>query len=152
MGNASDAQVHGIGNMDLKFPSGRILSLTRVHHVPNIRRNIISGSCLVANGFEISLKCNKVVLIHSGTFFGKGYLSNGLFVINAEPVLGSLVNNIPYVNCLESSNLWHARLGHLNFGALKNMMNLELIPKHTIEKNSKCQVCVSAKQIKETFS
>ena len=47
MGNASAAQVLGIGNVDLKFASGRILSLTRVHHVPDIRRNIISGSCLV---------------------------------------------------------------------------------------------------------
>ncbi|KAL8124691.1 hypothetical protein AgCh_012369 [Apium graveolens] len=152
MGNASVAQVHGVGNVDLKFPSGRILSLTRVHHVPNMCRNIISGSCLVSSGFEISFKCNKVVLIHTGTFFGKGYLSNGLFVINVDPVLGSLNNNvIPTVNCIESSNIWHARLGHLNFGALKNMMNLELIPKYTIEKNSKCQVCVSAKQIRKPF-
>ena len=55
------------------------------------------------------------------------------------------------MNCVESSSLWHARLGHLNFGALKNMMNLELIPKHTIEKNFKCQVFVSAKQIRKPF-
>ncbi|KAL8108528.1 hypothetical protein AgCh_024838 [Apium graveolens] len=120
MGNASVAQVLGMGNMDLKFPSGRILSLTRVHHVPDMRGNIISGSCLVSSGFQISFKCNKVVLIHTGTFFGKGYLSNGLFVINVEPVLGNLNNNIiPSVNYVESSDIWHSRLGHLNFGALK---------------------------------
>ncbi|KAL8110798.1 hypothetical protein AgCh_026508 [Apium graveolens] len=105
MGNASVAQVLGIGNEDLKSASGRILSLTRVHHVPSIRRNIISGSCLVKNGFELSLKCNKIVITHTGTFFGKGYLPD------------------------ESSDLWHLRLGHLNHGALKNMLNLELIPK-----------------------
>ena len=63
--NASDAQVFGIRNVDLKFDFGRILSLTRVHHVPDIRRNIISGSCLVKNGFELSLKCNKVVITHT---------------------------------------------------------------------------------------
>jgi hypothetical protein len=140
MGNASAAQVLGIGNVDLKFASGRVLSLTRVHHVPDIRRNIISGSCLVKNGFELSLKCNKVVITHTGTFFGKGYLSDGLFLINVEPVLGSFINDsvAPSVNCVESSDLWHARLGHLNFGALKNMMNLELIPKYAIDKKSKC--------------
>ena len=44
MGNASDAQVLGIGNVNLKFASWRILSLTRVHHVPEIHRNIISGT------------------------------------------------------------------------------------------------------------
>ncbi|KAK1378365.1 hypothetical protein POM88_025109 [Heracleum sosnowskyi] len=153
MGNASAAQVLGIGNVDLKFASGRVLSLTRVHHVPDIRRNIISGSCLVKNGFELSLKCNKVVITHTGTFFGKGYLSDGLFLINVEPGLDSFINDsvAPSVNCVESSDLWHARLGHLNFGALKNMMNLELIPKYAIEKKSKCQVCVTAKQTRKPF-
>ncbi|KAL0314558.1 UNVERIFIED_CONTAM: Retrovirus-related Pol polyprotein from transposon TNT 1-94 [Sesamum angustifolium] len=34
MGNSSTAEVLGIGSVDLKFPSGRILSLKRVHHVP----------------------------------------------------------------------------------------------------------------------
>ncbi|KAL0440846.1 UNVERIFIED_CONTAM: Retrovirus-related Pol polyprotein from transposon TNT 1-94 [Sesamum radiatum] len=44
MGNSSTAEVLGIGSVDLKFPSGRILSLKRVHYVPIVRRNIISGS------------------------------------------------------------------------------------------------------------
>ena len=80
-------------------------------------------------------------------FFGKGYLSDGLFLINAKPLLGSFINETvsPSVNCVESSNFWHSRLGHLNFGALKNMMNLELIPKHVIEKKAKCPVCLTAK-------
>ena len=150
MGNASAAQVLGIGNVDLKFASGRVLTLTRVHHVPSIHRNIISGSYLVKNGFELSFKCNKVVITQTGTFVGKGYLSDGLFLINVEPVLGGFIN-VPSVNCVESSDLWHSRLGHLNFGALKNMMNLELIPKHSIDKKSKCQVCVTAKQTKKPF-
>ncbi|KAL8090653.1 hypothetical protein AgCh_039909 [Apium graveolens] len=153
MGNASAALVLGIGNVDQKFASGRILSLTRMHHVPSIRRNIISGSCLVKNGFELSLKCNKVVITHTGTFFGKGYLSDGLFLINVEPVLGGFINDsvAPSVNCVESSDLWHLRLGHLNLGALKNMLNLELIPKYAIDKKSKCQVCVTAKQTRKPF-
>ena len=153
MGNASAAQVLGIGNVDLKFPSRCVLSMRRVHHVPYIRRNIISGSCLVKNGFEISLKCNKVVLTHTGVFFGKGYLSDGLFLINVEPVLGNFIddNVSPSVNCVESSDLWHSRLGYLNFGALKNMMNLEQIPKHVVDNETKCQICVTAKQIRKPF-
>ncbi|KAL0439034.1 UNVERIFIED_CONTAM: putative mitochondrial protein [Sesamum latifolium] len=44
MGNFSTAEVLRIGSVDLKFPSRRILSLKRVHHVPTVRRNIIIGS------------------------------------------------------------------------------------------------------------
>ncbi|KAL0324098.1 UNVERIFIED_CONTAM: hypothetical protein Scaly_2376900 [Sesamum calycinum] len=47
MENSSITVVLGIGSVDLKFPSGRILSLKRVHHVPTVRRNIISGSKLL---------------------------------------------------------------------------------------------------------
>ncbi|KAK4400771.1 Retrovirus-related Pol polyprotein from transposon TNT 1-94 [Sesamum angolense] len=64
MGNSSTAEVLGIGSVDLKFPSGRILSLKIVHHVPTVRRNIISGSSptnhwvtkvFVGRGFEYGL-------------------------------------------------------------------------------------------------
>ncbi|KAK4384379.1 Retrovirus-related Pol polyprotein from transposon TNT 1-94 [Sesamum angolense] len=62
MGNSSTAEVLGIGSVDLKFPSGRILSLKRVHHVPTVRRNIISGSVIVREGYELAFKFNKVVI------------------------------------------------------------------------------------------
>ncbi|KAL0431414.1 UNVERIFIED_CONTAM: Retrovirus-related Pol polyprotein from transposon TNT 1-94 [Sesamum radiatum] len=44
MGNSSTVEVHRIGSMDLKFLLGHVLSLKRAHHVPTVRRNIISGS------------------------------------------------------------------------------------------------------------
>ncbi|KAL0412250.1 UNVERIFIED_CONTAM: hypothetical protein Slati_3814700 [Sesamum latifolium] len=47
MENSNTAEVYGIGSVDLKFPSGRVLSLKRVYHVPTVRRNIISGSVIV---------------------------------------------------------------------------------------------------------
>ncbi|KAL0288025.1 UNVERIFIED_CONTAM: Retrovirus-related Pol polyprotein from transposon TNT 1-94 [Sesamum calycinum] len=46
IGNSCTAEVLGIGSVDVKFPSKRILSSKRVHHVPTIRRNIISGSMI----------------------------------------------------------------------------------------------------------
>ncbi|KAL0444305.1 UNVERIFIED_CONTAM: hypothetical protein Slati_2153200 [Sesamum latifolium] len=44
MGNSSTAEVLGIGSVDLKFPSGRILSLKRVHRVPNKNKPQILSS------------------------------------------------------------------------------------------------------------
>ncbi|KAL0430461.1 UNVERIFIED_CONTAM: hypothetical protein Sradi_0672100 [Sesamum radiatum] len=84
MGNSSTAEVHGIGSVDLKFPSGRILSLKRVHHVPFVRRNIISGSVIVREGYELAFKFNKVVIQQFGIFVGKGYLDDGLFKVQVE--------------------------------------------------------------------
>lgn len=57
----------------------------------------------------------------------------------------------PSINYVESSDLWHQRLGHLNFGTLENMINLELIPNYVIENKSKCQVFVTTKQTRNPF-
>ncbi|KAL0448134.1 UNVERIFIED_CONTAM: Retrovirus-related Pol polyprotein from transposon TNT 1-94 [Sesamum latifolium] len=72
--NSSTAEVLGIGSVDLKFPSGRVLSLKRVHHVSTVRRNIISGSTSYALRFlviksEISgIEVNKIVEFRDAVF------------------------------------------------------------------------------------
>ncbi|KAK4392740.1 hypothetical protein Sango_2051800 [Sesamum angolense] len=81
MGNSSTAKVLGIESVDLKFPSGRILSLKRVHYVSTIRRNIISGSVIVGEGYELAFKFNRVVIQQFGIFVGKGYLDDDLLKV-----------------------------------------------------------------------
>jgi hypothetical protein len=54
------------------------------------------------------------------------------------------VNNVVNV---DESNVWHSRLCHVNFGCMMQLANLNLIPKFTFVKNSKCHVCVESKQI-----
>ncbi|GKB58060.1 hypothetical protein Tco_0914246 [Tanacetum coccineum] len=44
MGNESTTLVHGRGCVDLRFSSGKIVSLFSVLHVPNIRKNLVSSS------------------------------------------------------------------------------------------------------------
>ncbi|GJU04596.1 hypothetical protein Tco_1121026 [Tanacetum coccineum] len=43
IGNESTALVHGRGCVDLRFSSGKIVSLFNVLHVPNIRKNLVSS-------------------------------------------------------------------------------------------------------------
>ncbi|GJU07267.1 zinc finger, CCHC-type containing protein [Tanacetum coccineum] len=51
-GNESTALVHGLGCVDLKFSSGKIVSLFNVLHVPNIRKNLVSSSVLNNYGYK----------------------------------------------------------------------------------------------------
>ena len=51
---------------------------------------------------------------------------------------------------LESSNIWHARLGHVNYKSIKKLMNMGLLSKFDCP-NEKCQVCVESKFSKPTF-
>nr|AAT93953.1 hypothetical protein [Oryza sativa Japonica Group]AAT94013.1 hypothetical protein [Oryza sativa Japonica Group] len=53
MGNRSHAFVHGVGTVDLKFTSGKIVQLKNVQHVPSIDRNLVSGSRLTRDRFKL---------------------------------------------------------------------------------------------------
>jgi hypothetical protein len=43
MGNGSHASVHGVGTVDLRLTSGKIVQLKNVLHVPSINKNLVSG-------------------------------------------------------------------------------------------------------------
>ncbi|GJT10230.1 zinc finger, CCHC-type containing protein [Tanacetum coccineum] len=61
MGNESTTLVHGRGCVDLRFSSGKVVSLLNVLHVPNIRENLVSSSVL--NNCDYDLKAEDVVEI-----------------------------------------------------------------------------------------
>jgi hypothetical protein len=46
MGNGSHASIYGVGIVDLKLTSGKIVQLKNVHHVPSINKNLVSDSLL----------------------------------------------------------------------------------------------------------
>ena len=74
--------------------------------------------------------------------FWEGYISGGLFVFI---ILQWIVNN--YI--VESINLWHRRLGHVNTASIKKLRKMELISMIKTDDFSKCHVCVEAKHAKK---
>ena len=51
MGNGSAEPVLGVGMVELKLSSGKIVHLKNMQHAPSINRNLISGSLLCRDGF-----------------------------------------------------------------------------------------------------
>ena len=66
MENGSHASVHGVGTVDLKFTSGKIMQLRNVQHVPTMNKNLVSGSLLCRDVFKVVLEFNKVVVSKHG--------------------------------------------------------------------------------------
>ncbi|GJW32285.1 zinc finger, CCHC-type containing protein [Tanacetum coccineum] len=111
MGNESTALVHGRGCVDLRFSSGKVVSLLNVLHVPNIRKNLVSSSVLNNCGYKQVIESNKFVLSKHGVFIGFGYLSNHMFRLNI--VSDNIGSAFMSTSKLNDSILWHARLGHV---------------------------------------
>ena len=82
MGNWLHAIVLGDGTVDLKFTSSKIMQLKSVQHVPSIKKNLVSGSRLLKDGFKLVFESNKIVLSKYGTFVGKGYECGGMFLFH----------------------------------------------------------------------
>ena len=66
MGNGSHASVRGVGTVDLKFTSGKIVQLRNMQHVPTMNKNLVSGSLLCRDVFKLVLESNKVVVSKFG--------------------------------------------------------------------------------------
>ena len=83
-------------------------------------------------------------------YVGKGYLSNDLFKMNVMTVIDNN-KGASSVYMFESSNVWHGRLGYINYYTLDRMINLNLLPKFKIDFNHKCEICVEAKMASASF-
>jgi hypothetical protein len=72
----------------------KIVRLKNVQHVSTIKKNLVNGSLLCRDGFELVFKSNKCVLSKYGNFIDKGYESEGLFCLSLSEDCNNVVNNI----------------------------------------------------------
>ena len=154
MGNSSIARAAGIGKVILKMTSGKELTLNNVLHVPEIRKNLIAGFLMLKNGFKLVFEFDKFVITKVGMYVGRGYMTDGMFKLNTMTIVPKNSMNEKgesSIYIVDSSILWHGRLGHVNYGSLKRMINLECLPKSEFGPNHKCQICVEAKMTKVPF-
>ncbi|KAK9052683.1 hypothetical protein SSX86_029313 [Deinandra increscens subsp. villosa] len=152
MGNGATANIKGEGDVILKWTSGKELALSNVLYVPELHKSLVSGWLLNKFGFRLVFESDKFVLSKRGMFVGKGYAQNGMFKLNVMTVKKNINKNASTsAYLIESSNVWHGRLGHVNFNSLRRLIKLNHIPASAIEPNSKCKTCVEAKQTRSSF-
>ena len=132
--------------------SGKELTLTNVLYVLEILNNLVFGSLLNSHGFQLVFESNKFVLSKDGTYIGKGYMSGGMWKLNVMTISKCDMNKAStstYI--LESSNLWHGRLGHVDFDTLRRLINLNHIQTFQIDAKHECGTCVEEILIRSSF-
>ncbi|GJZ06997.1 retrovirus-related pol polyprotein from transposon TNT 1-94 [Tanacetum coccineum] len=151
MGNSATADIKGEGDVVLKMTSEKELKLTNVLYVLEIRKNLVSGWLLNKFGFRLVFESDKFVLSKNQMYVGKGYAMNGMFKLNVMVVKNEInkMNSSAYL--IESSNVWHARLGHVNFNSMRRLIKFNSIPNCHIDSKYKCETCVEAKLTRTTF-
>ncbi|CAI0424569.1 unnamed protein product [Linum tenue] len=158
LGDHRTIKVLGSGTVELFFTSGKKVVLTNVLHVPDVRKNLVSGFMLCKKGIKVVIESDRVILTKDGMFVGKGYVSDGMFKLSIDngninnKVDGSAYIDVHTNYSIESTpfDLWHNRLGHVNFKTQKYMSRNGLVVCGD-DSGDKCEICVQAKMKRKPF-
>nr|GEW77385.1 Pol polyprotein [Tanacetum cinerariifolium] len=94
---------------------------------------------------------DKFVLSKNQMYVGKGYVVNGMFKLNVMVVKNDINKMNSFAHLIESSNMWHGRLGHVNFNSMRYLIKFNSIPNFHIDSKYKCETCVEDKLIISSF-
>src|SRR5215216_2698278 len=84
VGNGSKVDVIVVGTLPLHLPSGLVLDLNNCYLVPALSVNIISGSCLMRDGYSFKSENKGCSIYMSNIFYGHAPTKNGLFLLNLD--------------------------------------------------------------------
>ena len=82
--NSSKVDVIAIGPLPLYLPSRLVLDLKNCYLVPALSMNIISGSCLMRDGYSFKSENNGCSIYMINIFYGHAPLLSGLFLLNID--------------------------------------------------------------------
>ena len=81
-----------VGVVSLLFPRGKLLVLNVYIYVLNVRRNLISISCLSCNGYSAIFNKNMVSIKCNAGDICNGMLVDNLYIL--EPILHVQANSV----------------------------------------------------------
>lgn len=153
IGDNSAHSVERIGNCTLKLKSGNTLLLKGVHYVAGIKRNLISNIALEDDGHNVAFVDGKVLTWAKNSSIKKAKLIGQrkwyLYELKIEPSwsIQALVHEAANTN-----EIWHRRLGHLNFKTLSTMEKMVTrLPKLNKDHPSICKRCALGKNTRSPF-
>ena len=149
-GNKMRSHVEAIGTCNLVFSTGFILKLKKTFYIPNLFRNLISISRVVALGYSFTFVDITLNLFYRFDLVGNGTLSDDLFRINLQ---NNACYNAMHVHagtkrCVmneDSSVLWHQRLGHVSIDKIKRLVNDGVLSTLNFTDFETCVDCIKGK-------
>ena len=154
VGNGSKVDAIAVGTVSLQLPSGLVMNLNHCYLVPALSMNIISGSCLLRDGYSFKSENNGCSISMSNIFYGHAPNVRGLFILNLDS--DTHIHNIETkrvrVNNDSAIFLWHCRLGHIGVKRMKKLHADGLLESLDFDSLDTCEPCLMGKMTKTPFS
>ncbi|GKA16507.1 retrotransposon protein, putative, ty1-copia subclass [Tanacetum coccineum] len=158
VGDGHRAAVEAIGTYHLELPSGLVIVLNNCHYAPSITRGVISVSRLFDDGFINRFDDNNVISVSKNNLvYFMAVPRDGIFEIDMscsnanDSSMYAITNKRAKIN-LDSSLLWHCRLGHISKKRIEKLQHDGLLNSIDIESLGKCVSCLSGKMARKPYS
>nr|GEY11897.1 hypothetical protein [Tanacetum cinerariifolium] len=156
VGNGQCEAVEAIGAFYLCLPSGLEIVLNNCHYAPSITRGVISVSRLYEDGFVNRFMDNTIQVSRNNVVYFSSILRDGIFEIDLS---NSLINESSiYAVCnkrakldLDSTLLWHCRLGHISKKCIEKLQHDGLLDSSELREFEKCISCMSGKMARKPY-
>ncbi|GJV18851.1 retrotransposon protein, putative, ty1-copia subclass [Tanacetum coccineum] len=139
-------------------PSGLVIVLNNCHYAPSITRGVISVSRLFDDGFINRFDDNNVISVSKDNLvYFMAVPRDGIFEIDMscsntnDSSMYAITNKRAKIN-LDSSLLWHCRLGHISKKRIEKLQHDGLLNSIDIESLGKCVSCLSGKMARKPYS
>ncbi|XP_031251498.1 uncharacterized protein LOC116109392 [Pistacia vera] len=112
MGNNNSCRVQGIGNITLRLKSGRLIMLTRVRYIPELKRNLISLGTLDEAGCSYRAANGCITVYKNDQILFEGVKRHGLYILCGQH--HQLNVNSAFISTnISIAEKWHLRMGHI---------------------------------------
>nr|GEU56232.1 retrotransposon protein, putative, Ty1-copia subclass [Tanacetum cinerariifolium] len=158
VGDGHHLAVEAIRTYHLELPSGLVIVLNNCHYAPSITRGVILVSCLFDDGFINRFDDYNVISVSKNNLvYFMVIPRNGIFEIDMsysninDSSMYEITNKRAKIN-LDSSLLWHYRLGHISKKRIEKLLHDGLLNSFDIESLGKCVSCMSGKMARKPHS
>ena len=148
--------IHALGEGKVRLPTVNsshdvVLDLHKVLFVPKLTKNLLSVPAMALMGAEIRFDKDKCLILKDSKEFVIGHLlSDKLYTVNTIEYA-----QVSKTNSAQSLEVWHCRLGHLNYTYVNQLVKKEMVDglKCEIETQpqKECEACVLGKMQKKPF-
>ncbi|XP_046472611.1 uncharacterized protein [Neodiprion pinetum] len=149
--NDSKLQVTEKGNVEVQLSLNgdvKTIEIKEVLHVPNLSTNLLSVSRIVQKGYQVEFDARGCRILDGADLVATATLVDNMYKLDVHKSLGLMAS------VSGDNDLWHRRLGHINFNDLNKMKNgfVTGVDFNNNKDNRTCITCLKGKQSKLPFT
>nr|GEW23335.1 RNA-directed DNA polymerase, eukaryota [Tanacetum cinerariifolium] len=157
VGNGQREAVEALGVFCLRLPSGLEIVLNNCHYAPSITRGVIFVSRLYEDGFINRFVNNTIQVSKNNMVYFSAIPRDGIFEIDLSNSYTNessinVVSNKRVKLDLDSTLLWHCRLGHICKKRIEKLQHDGLLNSTDLRAFKKCVPCMSEKMARKPYT